>query len=481
LDSQGVQVHQEGALARWSGAKNAPTYGRNPGAVAARGATADFIAAVLTAAVRGAKANSYAVPATLHQGVSVALTEAKTSANAYYSAMTAIAGLANWGDTSGRPELAAEVEKTAAERKRLEGDAGRAVAMHTTAMAESLGCMFAAEGGDWIRVMKSDQDAVAALKAMGEGLIVGVEVPAGPLARALVANLDPQHGGGIFGLGCQPTARAASTAAIEVVQKLGRPLPAGTRYVVCRMDPDAILAALVLSGRVPWQLLDMWEVNRLAILDDNAPAAAYTWVPGTRDAQTVGDDPTWGPLGSLCLSFTRGTLPLAELTTAAIEVALDTHASTATLVAARQEWSLSTEAISNHVNRIATIGTIAAASDMPIGPRTWVEVYARAPIGILEATNFPVAPGKKGRKFTVGVAREAGPHGANFTDAFRRRIESLESGWGGGIAITGSPFGRSSGLTLDQVVGVAAAAAAEVGFPGATPAPVRSPALPGLK
>lgn len=452
LDRADVQVHQEGALARFEGAAQAPMFGRNVGAQNARTKTTQFYAAVIRAAVATAHSRTYTIPATLWQGASVALTEAVASAATFHAASDAL----NQQPPADRPELA----HLSRDPKELQRDLGRAAAMHQTAMAETIGCLWTAEGGPWLRVVNS----VEQLREMGQGLIVGVEIPQGDLSRVLVANLDPQHGGGTFGLGTQPVdAFAACDAAIQIVAALGRPLPTTTRYVTTRMDPDSLVAAMILSGRIPLgtALANQRLIDELAVLDDGRPSGV-PWVKKAPEPQTVGDHLEWGAVGALCLAYTRSGAPASALMglEAAVWAALGASAML-NYTEARSRQGSAWSAIPDILKRIRACGNVAVGKDLPFGAATWPAIYSVAPIGLLDSAS---PSGGAGRKYTVACHRGLGDRGPEFHAAFRRLVGFLEKGWAGAATITGSPLPGGSMLTQDQVLQLVQQAAREAGI-----------------
>jgi hypothetical protein len=464
LDAAGVQVHQEGAIARFLGSAQAPDFGRNVGAVGARRKTVGFYAAVLKAAVGQSHARTYLIPASSWQGASVALTEAQASAAAFHAARAALDAPAQTWPTD-RPELAhLAAQAPAQDRTTLEREAGRAAAMHQTAMAEALGCLVVAESGPWFRQVSTPADLPTGC------LVVGVEVFPGPLLGALAANLDPQHGGGTFGLGCQPAgAIAACDAAIQIVSSLGGPLPASTRYVTPRVDPDALVAAMILSGRIPLAIAagDL-SIRELADFDSSS-TGGLAWVPSAAvEPQTVSDSPRWGAVGQMCLAFVRGgegapTLAHLEAAVWSAIGAPETLGYRAQKVQVEQQLQRAQGLIA----QVQVAGPIGLGVEFPMGAGTFGAVYARAPIAILVTDRFPFRGQSPGRKFTVACHRGVA-QGAEFHRAFRRLIASAEQGWGGAETITGSPMTGPSRLTAEQVVAFARDAAGEVGIMGAT-------------
>lgn len=463
LDAAGIQVHQEGAITRFSAAELTPGFGRHPGAVAARAKTLGFYADVLRAAVAAAHSRTYQIPAASWQGASVALTEATASAQAFHAARAALdAPVQVW--PSDRPELAhLATQGPAQDRTALEREAGRAAAMHTTAMAEAIGCLRMAEAGPWLRLVKDVADLPTGC------LVVGVEVFRGhPVLAHLPANLDPQHGGGIFGLGCQPAgALAACDAAVQVVDVLGGAFPASTRYVTPRMDPDALVAAMILSGRLPLEVARGSDALGWLAQLDSSDGVGAPWAPSTvLEPQTVTDHMAWGPVAALCLAFTRGGPGAPTLSD--LEGAVWGAFKSPLTARYREERVRHSEARSRAeglLSRVQVSGPVGLGVEFPVGPGTWGAIYAHAPIGVLVTDTFPFAGGVRGRKFTVACHRGVA-QGEAFHAVFRRLIAASEAGWGGAATITGSPMSGSSKLDAATVVRLAQQAAAEVGIVG---------------
>ena len=386
-----------------------------------------------------------------------------------------IRAIPDWGvklaDAAGHPEnpgFTFEVADRLVRWGYWEAAAGRAAAMHQTSSAErgehtalQLG------GADWFRVAQAPIPEWRGLP------VIGVEVVAGsPLLPSLVGNLDPQHGGGTFGLGAahDPASVAACDAAMWIVRQRGAPLPPVVyRFATNRMDPDALVAAMILSGRIPLGVAQaaLPLILELAELDSSAPVAGQTWRPSAEiEPQTVADHPTWGPVAALCLAYSRpaaGETPptLADLE-GAVWSALGGGAYPTTLYAAEAERHAQT------LRRAAILpvsvqGPIAFGVDLPFGPGTWGALYCRAPIGVLSATQ-PGLPGA--RKYTIATHR-AMTGTVEFHAAFRRLVGAVEPGWGGAETITGSPLKGGSALPLSQVLGFAQSAAIEAGVRGA--------------
>jgi hypothetical protein len=483
LERSGIEVHQEGAAARFAAVENAPTFGRHPGAVAARAKTAQFYRALIQRAVELRGAHSFTIPAATAQGYAVTCHEALASAGRYRTAVAALAGLPVAGAApADRPELAAAAEHDAERRKKLESDVGRAIAMHTTACAEAVGAGLAADHGPWFREVSTAEDVPRGV------YVVGVEVWAGhPALSACQANLDPQHGGGVYGFGSLVPARKGE-AACKVAQNMafaGLQLPESTRFVTSRMDPDALVAAMLLSGRLRPELISMTGaelIEELARLDDGTPALSPCWQPSVK-AHSVGDHPFWGGIGKLMIPprpgqpDTRPSLRVLE-----ILIAARLYGAGMGIDAKDEELQRAADAVDAYstvldraqalVGRFDVVGSVAYAVDMPVGAGVWAAAYANAPIGVLSF----VRPGTTGRAYTVAVCRDVGPAATEFVEAFER-IAGEPDVWAGpkGGTLTGSR--GPTRLALADVVRVANEAARECGITGAGLAHAALPAL----
>lgn len=459
LDRLGVEVHQEGGLARFEGVALAPVHGRHPWAALARAKTAAFYALVLRSAVRQGRAHSFEIPATAAQGLSVALAEARASAIAFREGVGGLESLRKQAAAGNRPELEAEIA-------RAEGSLGRAVSMHETAVAEAIGCGFAAQGGPWFQCLRTEgRGAETHLTTYlhTDVMCVGVEVWRGQpaLEGGLVANLDTQHGGGIFGLGGQGSGVAACDTALSLV-KDGLCLPDSARFFTPRPDPDAFVAAGILGARIPSALFQNMEVEEalkeLARLDAGRPTGRG-WVPSPGDPQivSVGDHPFWGVVAralnplegapdlSACLAGTLAALTGDEdLLYSALPAECDAFA--------RDREDLASRATDVHL-----MDGIAVGDEMPFSPGLWGLLYSASPVGVLRTTKAPGFSGKV--KYTIACHPDA--RGATkFHEVFRRLAGP---GWGGAATITGSPFGGTD-VTLAQVAKWAAQAASDVGM-----------------
>lgn len=472
LDAAGIQVHQEGAIARFEAAALAEDYGRPTAAADARKRTANFYAKVLRRAVEMRSAHSFTIPAADAQGAFVAGHEALAAAAEF---SVAAAAVKTFTADPARPELLAEAEK-------LRATLGRAASMHTTACAEAVAAGRVADGGAWFRQV-SDRPFDPATMPTGGHFTVGVELWAGHPAIGLCqAVLDPQHGGGTYGFGRQPAdgCVAACDAALSLREQ-GLVLPDSTRYVTARVDPDSLLAAMILSGRIPLPLLQSvytrGVIRRLAERDAALPRAGG-WQPVFRP-QTVGDDDQWGPVGALMIPTRKGVDPttLEDLEAAVLSV-ITGGARSIMHVAAAEKHAADMDRAAHVIAAQFTVeGPIAFAVDLPVGGGTWAACYSRAPIGVLSF----VRPGTADRAFTVAVCGDLGPQGPEFIRRFNAAANATEPGtWAGAAGITGSrkPTDRS----LEQVVLLARQIATDLGVTGASGlGHVKGDALPVLR
>lgn len=448
LDAAGIQVHQEGAMARFAAAVDADAWGRPDGARAARAKTAGFYRAVLERAVELRGAHTFAIPAASHQGAWVASHEALAAATEFRSAQAAIAEMTAAG--SARPELAAEADK-------LRATLGRSASMHQTACAEAASAWRAAEGGAWLRQVAKPEDVPVG------PLVIGVEVWGGsPVLARLHGNLDPQHAGGVYGFGVQPVSGclAACDAALSLREQ-GVVLPESTRYVTTRMDPDALVAAMLLSGRIPLELartqLVRSRIGELALLDSGAPLHGR-WVPHFL-VQSVGDHKMWGPIANMCM---QGA-PLPDLEAAVLWTLQQETWIGAPGMAERASdvhYASMLEARNVTAGRFSVDGPIAYASGLPMTGGAWAACYSRAPIGVLEFARGGT------RAFTVAACRDLGPQSAAFVRAFQAAANAADSDgkWAGASGITGSR--GASRLSLTEVVAIARAQAIALGIAG---------------
>lgn len=468
LDSAGIQVHQEGALARFLGAQGSPLFGRNPGAVGAREKTLKFYHACLDGAVALARCNSFSIPGAPFQGAAIATHEAVAAAKAFRDASVGLAEMET-AVASGRPELQVELEK-------LRNGIGRHVAMHQSAAAEAVGCWGKALG-PWIQQVSDPGSLKAGL------LYYGLEVVAGsPLLPFLVGNLDPQHGGGVYGFGIPlPQKPVAACDAARDLVLAGVRLPEAARYVTDRLDPDALVAGMILSGRIPAPLLSSGYLTRkielLARMDSGAPREGG-WVPGRMLPQSVADCPIWGAVAALCLQYVRGVGSLEELEGAVMAVLMEPEDTSYPVESnilkkaregARRSWEQA-EGL-----RFSVDSGIALGVDLPVSSGTWAKAYSLAPVGIL-VMDDPKNPGN--RKYSIGVARDVGQKGPKLIQAVARALNELEPGWGGpnGGTILGSPFRGGSGLPVTTVQDIVVDCARSLGLlPGAGKSP--TPAL----
>lgn len=460
LDRDGIEVHQEGATARFAAVDSAPAFGRHPGAVAARAKTAQFYRALIARAVEIRDAHSFMIPAAAEQGYAVACHEGLASAGRYRTALTVLSSLPVAGFVpSDRPELATAAAQDAERRKKLEADVGRAVSMHSTACAEAVGAGFVADHGPWFRAAKGDgSDAPRGVYT------VGVEVVAGDagLLAACHANLDPQHGGGVYGFGAAvPTeGRAACMVALDLV-RAGVRLPESTRYVTSRVDPDALVAAMLLSGKIRPELispLGMERLDELARLDDGTPTTAPCWQPVIK-AHSVGDSEVWGPLGQMMVPGRMASLSDLESFVVATlyRVALPSGACTDAHIALMERIRSAPQTAA----QFAVDGAVAFASDLPIAGANFMAAYSRAPIAVM---GF-VRPGTSDRAYTVAVCRDVGPAASRFVDAFER-LTGEPGVWAGPRPGTLTGSRGPTRLSLSDVVRVANAAARECGVTG---------------
>ena len=455
LKHRNLQVHQEGALSRFKNAQNAPGYGRHPGAVAARKKTLGFYYSVLVAAIAKRRCNTFDIPAMNAQAYEVAVEETSAAKERFVKATQAVESLKADMQKAPRPELETVLESA---RKTQ----SRAVNMHNTAMAEAVACGIAAEGGAEFRVVhKASELPVDTLR-------IGIEVVKNSnILPCMHANLDPQHGGGVFGFGMQVEgAMAACDAAFKLVAK-GLRLPRQAKYFTNRADPDSVMAWLILSGKIPVGIVDA-NYERLLILanlDNGDAEPAWVWQPGYIVPQTVSDSPTWGTLSTLCFEYTKGHTTLEMLEEVAI--ATLTGSTSPVTAQAKERWEQASVRATEVKFQLRK--NLVYAVDAPVGPGLFSQGYAKAPIVLLQTHKFPFRDREPGLKYTVAICREAGPYVEKFVVNFRERMAKLEAGWDGPTSITGSPMNKPSTLPLQAVIQEANLAATACGLPALTP------------
>lgn len=289
--------------------------------------------------------------------------------------------------------------------------------------------------------------------------VIGVEIPGGDPALPLLAgNLDPQHGGGVFGL---PLPEGAGGCAAQFASHIARALevaPANALCVFRRPDLDSFVAAAILLGRVSPEELCAEDVEeRLARLGavDEPMGIPGTWRPfDVSAAVQVGEHREFGPINSLCLSAGRPGAPTADEVLGVVAEWLLTGAAPPSAV---ERWEADRAELVAYAAdvRVTPCGRVAHIADLPLQGGSLL-CYERAPVALMTSESFPLPGGERGRKHTLCVHpnADAGLHAA--WPRVEAALAAAEQGWGGNPAtrILGSPMGRPSVLPHEQVLEV---------------------------
>ena len=254
----------------------------------------------------------------------------------------------------------------------------------------------------------------------------GVEVPAGFACLSnLCGNVDPQHGGGIRN-GAESATVAASAAG--AADALGWTVEQGVTFVTARLDPDALVAAMLLDGMLP---RGTDAVARLSRLDTGTLHPEYK---ADLVVRTVGDDPQWGPVAALCAQWPKvSTDTLVE----AVQHVVIGSPAPAEYLAARDAHVAAWQKVQSDIlPKLTRLGQfVARGADLPFvaGSGAMAAAYSIAPVAALSTT----INGK--RKHTIAVCN-GWTHGYAVIQEFKRLIVPLEARWGGSDSIVGSPF-----------------------------------------
>ena len=273
-----------------------------------------------------------------------------------------------------------------------------------------------------IQVVSRDQ------RLNGGGGYYGVEVPAGfACLQDLGGNVDPQHGGGVFHYNDGSIASSALSAAgvaDSVVWLAEWPVT----FVTARLDPDALVAAMLLDGMLP---RGTDAVARLSRLDTGTLHPEYR---AELVVRTVGDDPQWGPVAALCMQWPKVS---TDTLVAAVQHVVIGSPAPAEYLAARAAYDAAWQKIQSDIlPRMTRLGQfVARGADLPFvaGSGAMAAAYSIAPVAALST----MINGK--RKHTIAVCN-GWTHGHAVIQEFKRLIVPLEARWGGSDSIVGSPF-----------------------------------------
>ena len=260
------------------------------------------------------------------------------------------------------------------------------------------------------------------------GAYYGVEVPEGfACLSSLCGNVDPQHGGGIFhyneGSIASSTLSAAGVAD-SVVWLVEWPVT----FVTARLDPDALVAAMLLDGLIP---RGTDAVARLSRLDTGTLHPEYK---ADLVVRTVGDDPQWGPVAALCAQWPK--VSTDTLVAAVQHVVIGSPAPDEYLAARATHVAAWQKVQSDILPRLTRLGQfVARGVDLPFvaGSGAMAAAYSIGPVAALST----MIRGQ--RKHTLAVCN-GWKHGSAVIQEFKRHVADNESGWGGSDSIVGSPF-----------------------------------------
>lgn len=266
---------------------------------------------------------------------------------------------------------------------------------------------------------RSEEANQANQKLANQGNLFGIEVTIPALAAlCTLGNLDPQHG--------EQTNMAACVAALTCELP-----PAGATLVTVRPDADSIAAMAVLERRanlvkVKEEIVHAigegdctpngpWVRNyRPPLVFSQASALAMDHIPLHSRVTRM-----YGVLGG-----GHGLLP---------EVGPNDYAN-----------------IDAHLNETGTIAV--ALADGPGKKGACGAGYRLAPVVVALNEAFSLRGETPHRKFTV--ARWNATHVPMDWAEMLQELQALEPGWGGSSSICGSPQGKGSTLTLEQVVAI---------------------------
>lgn len=279
--------------------------------------------------------------------------------------------------------------------------------------------------------------ALAANDALfASGPVFGIEVTIPALAARCVQNIDPQHTDG-----------RADCAAIQEALTCELP-PEGATLVTIRADLDAIGAMAVLAMRARGESLESAQ-SRINAIAESDTFARGGWKPQPLPSRST-DSTSTTRLGAIAAAVGDFKVPIntrVETMTKWLQTGEEPALYVAQVENERLERLRAFEAgeIAHETRadgRIAVVTSTHRAATS-IG-------YALAPVVVACNPAFVVGNGEPHRKYTVCTFE------AKYLDvqAALKDLQLLEPGWGGSPTIVGSPQGRASRLTMDQVVSV---------------------------
>ncbi len=270
------------------------------------------------------------------------------------------------------------------------------------------------------------------------GPVLGIEVTVPALAlRCSAGNIDPQH-----------TEGDTSRAAIE--DALIWPIPVdGTLLATVRADLDSLGAMAVLSlraGGIGLSPAALDRVHQIAVADKFAHG---TWRGPRPLSELWGGDRDEHPLGAIGCAVMDASRTLAER----VGLVADWIIRGAVPDRYRERASREAADLRAELERGETTVDLRADERIAVvesGHRSAVRVgYCRAPVVIARNPAFRFQGGAPHLKYTI----------AQFTTGYvdlgavAAALRGREPGWGGSPTIIGSPQGRASEMSLDEILG----------------------------
>lgn len=275
--------------------------------------------------------------------------------------------------------------------------------------------------------------------------VLGIEVTIPAYAeKCTLGNIDPQHSDGNVDL-----------AAIEVAQTVDLPASEASMVTV-RADLDALGAMALIKYRASGGEVTPEMTTRIQEIATTDKFARGGW-PGKTDLPSKENPwPTSGSasetesLAGIAARVMDFKAPLADrvksmeeyLTTGTEPVGYreKIEAERADMISALEKGSIKIEVVAN--GNIAYVESSHRAGTS-LG-------YSQAPVVVAFNPTFKQGPGEAYKKYTVCQ------YEGTWADlvAAKNELAQLEEGWGGSPTIIGSPQGKSSELSPEQVIGI---------------------------
>ncbi|MSU55171.1 MAG: hypothetical protein EXS46_01360 [Candidatus Taylorbacteria bacterium] len=273
--------------------------------------------------------------------------------------------------------------------------------------------------------------------------VLGIEVTIPAYAeKCTLGNIDPQHSDGNVDL-----------AAIEVAQTLEVP-PSGASMVTVRADIDALGAMALLKHRASGGEVTSEMIARIQNIASSDKFARGGW-PGKTDLPSK--EQPWPKSGSASETESLAAIaarvmdfkaPLADRMKS-VEEYLTTGTEPAgyreKVEAERADMAAALEKGAIKIEMFAGGNIAYVESSHRAGTSLG---YSQAPVVVAFNPAFKQGPGEAYRKYTVCQ------YEGTWADlvAAKNELAQLEEGWGGSPNIIGSPQGKSSELSPEQVI-----------------------------